>query len=144
MPNRRGRRVVAVRRVALAAAKREPTATSQAPEHQRRAAAELVDRVLAVGVDAAAERVAVLGRVGVPGGDPGGKAAVLAEREDLGAVLARHVAVPSVEPSSTTRTSTSGSSAAELVEHRREVLLLVPGRDEDERVGHAVMVEGTP
>ena len=44
--------------------------------------------MLPVGVDAAAERVAVLHRVAVAGGDRCPKASVLAEREHLGAVLA--------------------------------------------------------
>ena len=42
-------------------------------------------------------------------------------------------AVPSVEPSSTTSRSASGSTCVQLVQHGGQVLLLVPGRQEDER-----------
>ena len=45
-------------------------------------------------------------------------------------------AVRSVEPSSTTSTSASGSSACSSSSTAGQVLLLVPGRDEDERVAH--------
>ena len=56
-------------------------------------------------------------------------------RQHVGAVRhARPTRVASVEPSSMTSTSRPGSSVCELVEHGREVRLLVPGWDEDERV----------
>src|SRR5207247_1510993 len=81
-----------------------------------------------------AERVPVLRRVSVAGGDPGGKAAVQAERDHLRAVFARgfhgsirravvddeHVGLRKL--------------LSQLVEHGRKVPLLVPGGDEDERV----------
>ena len=81
--------LVAVRRVALAAD--EPRADgdvglARADELQQ--PAQLDDGMLAVGVDAAAEGVVVLERPGIAGGDAGLEAAVLAEREHLGAVLA--------------------------------------------------------
>ena len=96
---------------------------------------ELVRGMLAVGVDPAAERVAALVRLAVARGDPGAQAAVLAERDDDRAGLARdrgggvgravvdheHVGV--------------GQHRRELGEHGGQVLLLVPGRDEDDRVG---------
>ena len=94
--------------------KREPTATSHvAGAHELEQALQLGDRVLPVGVDAAAAARTVLARPALAGGDRGLQPAVLAEREDVRAVLARDARrCRSVEPSSTTRTSASGSSVA--------------------------------
>ena len=95
--------------------------------------------MLAVGVDAPDEVVAVLVRVAVARGDALAQAAVLAEREHLGAPRrARRAAVPSVEPSSTTSTSHAGKPGAQLVEDGREVVLLVQRRDEDECCSSAI------
>ena len=90
--------------------------------------------MLAVGIDAPAERIAVIRGVLPTGRDPGRKAAVRAERDHLGPALAgdlgraigravvddEHVGLRKLLP--------------KLVEHSREVLLLVPGRHEHERV----------
>src|SRR5205823_6556471 len=87
-------------------------------------------------VEPAAEAIPLLERVPVARGDRRLQATVLAEREHLRALVAcelggrvrravvdnQHVDVAELPP--------------HLVEHRRDVLLLVPGRDEDERVCH--------
>ena len=94
--------------------------------------------MLPVGVDAAAERVVVLERPRVAGCDPGPEAAVLAEREHLGAVLAcdrRGAVGRAVVDHEHVRI---GKLPVQLVEDGRQVLLLVPGRDEDDGVAHAV------
>ena len=93
MPKRRaGLGTVAVRGIAVAGD--EPRADGDvavATPHDREQARELARRMLTVGVDAAAVRVAVLERVAVPGGDPEAQAEIGAERVHLGAVLARDV-----------------------------------------------------
>jgi hypothetical protein len=76
----------------------------------------------------------VLERPGVAGGDPRAQAAVLAEREHLGAVLARDRGRVVGRAVVDHEHVGARNLAAELVEHGREVLLLVPGGDEDERV----------
>ena len=91
-------------------------------------------RMLAVGVDAAAVGVAAFVRLAVARRDAGAQTAVLAERDDVRAVRAsdgggrvgravvdhEHVRV--------------GKLSRQLLEHRGEVRLLVPGGDEDDRV----------
>ena len=67
--------------------------------------------MLAVGVDAPDVRVAVLLGVRIAGSDALLETPVLAEGEDSSASTRAIAAVPSVEPSSTTRTSLSGNSA---------------------------------
>ena len=90
--------------------------------------------MLSVGVHAAAVGVVVLERPVVAGGDPGPQAAVLAEREHFGAsgtsegrgLVGRAV----VDDEHVRR----GQLAAQLVQDVRQIALLVPGGDEDERV----------
>ena len=92
--------------------------------------------MLAVGVDAAAERVVVLERPGITGGNALLKTAVLAERQHLGAVRACDVgggvrgAVVDNEDVGVRQ------FPVELVEHRGEIAFLVPGGDEDKCVAH--------
>ena len=78
---RRGHVALVVVALALGEARADGDVAGVRP-HQLEQACELVGRVLAVGVDAPAERVAALGRLSVAGGDAGPKAAVLAERDD--------------------------------------------------------------
>ena len=90
--------------------------------------------MLAVGVDPTDYLVPVLVGVRVAGGDALAQASVLAEREHLGAVGARNggraVRRAVVDDEDVGR----GQPGMQLVEDGREVVLLVPGRDEDERV----------
>ena len=89
--------------------------------------------MLAVRVDASAERVAVLERPAVARGDPDRAGPGSLPSESTSAPCSRATsAVRSVEPSSTTRTSASGSRSCRPVEDRGQVLLLVPGGDEDD------------
>jgi hypothetical protein len=92
--------------------------------------------MLAVGVDAPTEGVIVLECPGIAGGDAGLEAAVLAEREHLGAVLACHVRGPVGRAVVDDEDVGVRQPLPELVEHCREIALLVPGGDEDERVAH--------
>ncbi len=92
--------------------------------------------MLPVRIDAAAVGVAVLERPAVAGGDPRAQAAVLPERQHLGAARVgdrrgavgravvddEHVCV--------------GQLVTQPVEHRRQVVLLVPRGDEDDGVAH--------
>jgi len=103
--------------------------------HEREEPGELVDGMLAVGVDPAHELVAVLVGIRVPGCDAFAKAAVLAEREDVGARVARHDGGSVRRAVVDDEYLTSGKCRAQLVQHGREVVLLVPGGDEDQRVG---------
>ena len=96
--------------------------------------AQLGRRVLAVRVDPPAVGVLVLERPGVAGGDPRPQAAVLAEREHLGAVLARDVGGAIGRAVVDDEHVRSRELLVQLVEHGGEVVLLVPGGDEDQRV----------
>src|SRR5207248_10109499 len=88
----RARRLVAVGREALAAREaRADRDVAVVALHALEQAAELGNRVLAVRVDAPAPAVALLGRIGVPRGDPGRPPAVRLERDHHGPVLARDV-----------------------------------------------------
>src|SRR5262245_62078553 len=91
--------------------------------------------MLAVGVDAAAERVAVLLRVAVAGGDPGREATVPPERDHLGAVGLRDGSGRVGGAVVDDEQIGLGKPRSQLLEHRGQVLLLVPGREEDESVG---------
>ena len=104
---------------------------------------QLSGRMLAVRVDAAAEGVAVLVRPAVARGDSRAEAAVLAEREHLGAVLARDLGRPVGGAVVDDEHVGLGHLVAELVEHGRKVLLLVPGGDEDEGVARCHAAEGS-
>jgi hypothetical protein len=74
----------------------------------------------------------VLVRIRVAGRDPGAQAAVLAERQHVGAALGgdrgRAIGRPVVDEEHVGRRQ----SRAQLVEDLGEALLLVPGRDEDD------------
>ena len=105
--------------------------------HELEEAAQLRGRVLAVGVDAAAVRIAALGRGAVAGGDAGPQAAVLAEGEDVGAVGSRDGDRSVGRAVVDDEEIRFGKLLGELRQDRAEVVLLVPGGDEDERVGHA-------
>ncbi len=91
--------------------------------------------MLPVGVDPAAERVAALRGLAIPRRDPGPQAAVDAEGDDDRSGGTRHLgrrvggAVVDHEHVHV------GQRHRELGEHRGEVLLLVPGGDEDDGVG---------
>src|SRR5262249_56217399 len=91
---------------------------------------------------AAAERVAVIQRVAVAGPDPGGKAAVRLERDHLGPALPGDLGGPVARAVVNDEDVGVGQTRVELVEHGGKVVLLVPGRKEDERVagGHAPSV----
>ena len=93
--------------------------------------------MLAVGVDAAAERVPVFERPGVARGDAGLEAAVLPEGQHLGTVLARDNGGPVGRAVVDDEDVDVRELPAELVEYRREIAFLVPGRNEDECVAHA-------
>ena len=133
-PPRRAREV-AVGRIALARDEARPdrdvalTAANHCEEPRK-----LARRVLAVGIDAAAVRIAVLERVPVPGGDPEAQPEVGAQRVHLGAVLARDVG--GVVGRAVVDDEHVGvrQLGVERVENRRKVVLLVPGGDEDQRV----------
>ena len=89
--------------------------------------------MLAVGIEATDQLVAVLGRVAVAGGDRRAKTPVLAEREHLGACLPRDPGRPVGRAVVDHEDVDVGQDALQLLEHLREVLGLVPGRDEDQR-----------
>ena len=90
--------------------------------------------MLAVGVDPTDQLVPVVVGVRVARGDALAQASVLAERENLGAVGARNrgrrVRRAVVDDEDVGRRQ----ARAELVQDGRDVVLLVPGRDEDEGV----------
>ena len=96
--------------------------------------------MLAIGIDPAAEGIAVLERPGVAGRDTGLETAVLAERQHLGTVLARDARGPVGRSVVDDEDVGVWQLATELVEHGREIALLVPGRDEDQRVTHPARV----
>ena len=93
--------------------------------------------MLAVGVDPAAVRVVVLERPAIARRDPDRQPAVPSKRQHLRAVLARHVRRPIGGTVVDNEDIRIGQQASEVVEHRRQILLLVPRRNEDERVAHA-------
>jgi hypothetical protein len=90
--------------------------------------------MLAVRVHAAAEGVALLQRILVAGGDPGRQAAVGVERDHLRAVLAGNLGSPVGRAVVDDEDVGFGKHAPNLVQHRWEALLLVPGGKEDEGV----------
>ena len=92
--------------------------------------------MLPVRVDAPDELVSVLVRVGVAGGDAFPKPSVLTEREHLGSVGLRDGCRAVRRAVVDDEHCALGKAGVQLVEHRREVRLFVPGGDEDERVGH--------
>ena len=98
-------------------------------------ARQLVHGMLAVGVDPADVRVRIRLRVGVAGGDPLLQPTVLSEREHFGSVRARHGGRPVRRAVVDDEDVGLRQPGAQLVEHGREIRLLVPGGDEDERVG---------
>ena len=89
--------------------------------------------MLSVRVDAPAVVVALVERVLIPRGDPRPQAAVLAEREDVRARFARHRRRQVGRAVVDDEHVRVGKLLVQLLEHDRKVLLLVPGRDEDER-----------
>src|SRR5262245_43837064 len=92
--------------------------------------------MLSVGVDAAAIGVAAFRGGAVTSGDSRSQAAVLAEGENVGAVrpgdCSRFVGRAVVDDEQIRLRELLG----ELRQDGAEVVLLVPGGDEDERVGH--------
>ena len=106
-------------------------------------ARQLGRRVLAVGVDPAAERVTALVCLAIAGGDSRPQPAVLPERDDDCAGLARRPRP--CRRSSRRRSRARRRRAAPLASSastRRQVLLLVPGGDEHDRVGRRPSPEG--
>src|SRR5215213_7838100 len=94
--------------------------------------------MLAVGVDARAERISVLDCVSVAGGNSRGQAAVGAERDHLGAMLTSDLGRAIGRAVVDDEDVRLRKLASYLLEHRGKVVLLVPGRKEDERVGSVV------
>ena len=92
--------------------------------------------MLSVGVDAAAERVLALERPVVAGGDPGLQAAIHAERQHLGAVGAGDCGGGVGRAVVDDEHVDVGQLPVQVVEDGRQVLLLVPRRDEDDGVAH--------
>jgi hypothetical protein len=92
--------------------------------------------MLSVGIDAAAVGIAVLERPRVAGGDPRLQTAVLAERQHLGAVGARDLGGAVGGAVVDDEHVGLGQLARQALQHRGEVLLLVPGGDEDDGVAH--------
>ncbi len=92
--------------------------------------------MLSVGIDAPDVVVPVLVREGVARCDPLSQPTVLAEREHLGAVGGgdgrRSVRRAVVDDED----GAVRKLGVQLVEDGRKVCLLVPGGDEDQRVGH--------
>src|SRR5438132_2221785 len=94
--------------------------------------------MLTVRVDAPAERVPVILRPCVAGCDPGPEAAVLSERDRLGAVLSGDLDRPVGRAVVDDEHVDTAELAAQVVEDRGQVVLLVPRGDEDERVAQCV------
>src|SRR5436190_9731475 len=92
--------------------------------------------MLPVRVDAAAESVAVIERPPIARRDADRQAAVRAERHHLGAVLARDSGGPVRRAVVDDHHVGVGQLGLQLVEDRRQILLLVPGRDENDGVAH--------
>ena len=100
---------------------------------------KLVRRVLPVGVDPSAVGVVVLERPPVAGCDAESQPQVRAERMHLGAVLACNVGRAIRRSVVDDEHVCVGKLRAQRVEHGGQIVLLVPGRDEDERVVHALV-----
>ena len=94
--------------------------------------AKLRHGMLPVGVHAAREVVVVLVGVAVPGGDALPQAAVLAERQHLGATVASNGGGAVGRAVVDDEHVDSGQLGAKLVEHGREIVLLVQRGNEDE------------
>ena len=130
-------RFVAVTREAVAARGREPRPDRDVGRPRANyfeQPPEFADRVLAVGVEPPAVGVAAFGCVPVAGRDRSAKAAILAERENFGAVLAGDVGSPVDRPVVDDEHVGVRDLLAELYEDGRQIPLLVPRWDEDERV----------
>src|SRR5215213_3473572 len=95
--------------------------------------AQLRGGMLPVGVEAADDVVLVLDAVAVPARDRRTQAAVVAEGENLGATLPRDVGGSVGGAVVDDEHVDVGQLAAQLSEDAGEVVLLVPGRDEDQR-----------
>ena len=100
--------------------------------------------MLPVCVDAARVAVALLVRMAVAGGDPLPEPAVLAEREDFRALRSRDRGGRIRRAVVDDEDVDAGQPPAELAEDGRQARLLVPRRNEDDRVGHGDMVRGIP
>src|SRR3954454_23186676 len=90
--------------------------------------------MLPVRVDAPAERIAVLVRVPVARRDAGAQSSVLAERNHLGAAVASDLRRPVGRTVVDDDDVGFRKALPQLREHPRQVVLLVPGRNEDDRV----------
>src|SRR5262249_5261479 len=104
--------------------------------HECEQARELARRMLAVRVDASAEGVVVVERPPVPRGDADAQALVAAERVDDRAVIACDVSRPVRRAVVHHEKVGLRDLLVQRVQHGGEVVLLVPGRDEDEGVAH--------
>ena len=93
--------------------------------------------MLPVGVHPARVRVAVVRRPAPTRGDPRPQAAVLAEREHLRPARARNFGCSVGRAVVDDEHVRLRKLLPKLLEHRRQVLLLVPRRDEDDGVGHS-------
>lgn len=94
------------------------------------------DAMLPVGVHPARVRVPVLRRPAPTRGDPHPQAAVLAEREHLRTGRARNLGRSIGRAVVDDEHVPFRKLLPKLLEHRPQVLLLVPRRDEDDGVGH--------
>ena len=92
--------------------------------------------MLAVRVDAPAEGIAVLERPPVARRDADPQAAVAPEREHLRPVLTRNLGRAIGRAVVDDEHVRPRQPLPQPVEHRRQVLLLVPGGDEDDGVAH--------
>ncbi len=90
--------------------------------------------MLAVGVDSADVRVCIRLRIRIAGGDPLLQAAVLPEGEDFRAMRPRDRGGPIGRTVVDDEYVALRQACSQFVQYARQVLLLVPGRNEDERV----------
>ena len=97
-------------------------------------ASELGDGVLTVSVDPAGELVAALGGEAPAGGDTGLEPAILREAKHLRTTLPRHLGGPIGGAVVDDEEISFRKLGSHLGEHRGQVLLFVPGRDEDKQV----------
>ncbi len=90
--------------------------------------------MLTVSVDPAGELVSALGGEAPAGGDTGLEPAILREAKHLRATLPRHPGGPIGGAVVDDEDISFRKLGGHLGEHRGQVLLLVPGRDEDKQV----------
>src|SRR5829696_8582263 len=110
--------------------------------HELEQPLELRRRVLPVGVDTAAERVLVIARPPVPGGDRDPQPAVPIERQHLCAVPTRDRGRPVRRAVVDDEQVDVRQPGANRSEHRADARLLVPRRHEDDGVSHVSPARG--